>query len=224
MPRGHRLAAPREQEQQRPAAQPVAEIGDRVQRGLVGGVDVIEHDDARLRPLARRPDDRGHALQQTHLGARAVQRQRIGQVVRELGELGHEERRIRQALRRHGTRPTAGIGGPHGFAQQLDDRAIRKAGLVVVAPGGKHHRPAAPRARNELLGQPGLPDAGLALDHGQAAIRLGAGVGVDEHGQLLGAPHQRQVGRHSRAGAASRGRGAASASGGAGRVPSFTCS
>ena len=95
-----------------------------------------------------------------------------------------------------------------------------------MAAGGEHHRPAgSERAPRELVRQAGLPDAGLALDHGQAAIRLGAGVGVDERGQLLGASDERQLGRRlaGLAGAASAraGRGPPRAAPG---VPSFTCS
>ena len=222
---GHRLAAPAHHQQQRPAAQPVAEVGDRVQRGLVRGVNVVEQDDPRPRSFARRADDRGDALEHTHLGAGAVQRQCVGHSGSQARELGQKERGIRQALGRQSRGPTAWLDVAHGLAQQLDDRSVREAGLVLMAARGEHHRPLIPCPPRELLRQARLSDPGLPLDHGQAAIRLCPGVGVDERRQLVLPSHERQLGRRlAELRGGRRAQVAASVAAGGASVPSLTWS
>ena len=87
-------------------------------------------------------------------------------------------------------------GGTHGAASRR--RSMWLTASRSSSTIGPYGRPAssswqraasttAPRLRalaHELVRQPRLPDPGLPLDHGQAAIRLGAGVGVDERRQL----------------------------------------
>jgi len=84
----HRLATPADDEQQRTAVETAAEVGDRVDRGLVGAVDVVEEDDPRSATRAGRADDGAHGLQQPHAGPGAVERQRGRRVGPQRGELG----------------------------------------------------------------------------------------------------------------------------------------
>ena len=49
----HCLAAPADHQQQRPAPEPATEVGDRVDRGLIRGVDVVEEDNSRRGPRRR---------------------------------------------------------------------------------------------------------------------------------------------------------------------------
>ena len=175
MSRGHCLAAPTHDEQQRPPAQPVAEIGNRVQRGPVRGVNVIEQDDPRLWSFARRADDRGDAFQHTHLGAGAVQRQRIRHFAPRLASSG---RRSEASARRWGgstARPNhrARRGSrPRAAAR----RSVRTGGLPRPRGIGSRAPPRPPPVPSGRTRAPGaFPDPGLPLDHGQAAVRLCAG-------------------------------------------------
>ena len=188
MSRRNRLASPGKHQQQRLATQPTTEIGDRVQRRLVRGVDVIEQHDAGLRATAGGADHRRDGLQQAYLGAGSLEGQRRGQVGSQARDLGEEERGVRQTLRRNGVGP-ARLAVPYGCAQQLDDWPVGKTGLVVVTARRKHHGPAAARVARELMGQARLAYACLALYHCQTAIGTRLAVGRDQHRELAVSSH-----------------------------------
>ena len=143
---------------------------------------------------ACRADHGGHGLQQAHLCAGTAERQWIRHVRPQLCQLGQEQGGIRQAPRREGVRPPAALRVPHGLAQQLDNGPVRETGLIVMAAGGQHHGSRGPGLAHQFAGQTGLPDSRFTLDHGQAAIRSGAGVRVRERGQCLGPSDKRQLG------------------------------
>jgi hypothetical protein len=122
-------------------------------------------------------------------------RQRLLCRVAQTRELGQKERGIRQPLGRQDGGRAAGLDVDGSLAQQLDDRPVREAGLVLVAAGGEHHRPELQRVPGELVREARLPDPRLSLDHGQAAIRPRPGVGAGERRQLVAPSHERQLGR-----------------------------
>ena len=124
-----------------------------------------------------------------------LQRQRIRHIGSQARELRQKERSIRHALGRQNRGPAAGLDVTHGLAEQLDDGSVREAGLVLMASGREHHRALVPCPPRELVRQARLADPGLPLDHGQAAVRLCAGVRADQRRQLVLPSHERQLGR-----------------------------
>jgi hypothetical protein len=133
--RRHGLTAPRQQEQQRAAAQPPAQIGQDVQCRLVRGVDVVDEHDA---AGARRGEHGGHAIEQSRPRPRTPVGERDGRVLAQPGQLGREQRRVGESLRRHGVDPALGVR--QRGREQADDRPVRQPGLVLVAARGEHHR------------------------------------------------------------------------------------
>ena len=87
----HCLAAPTDHQEQRPAPEPATQVGDRVDRGLIRGVDVVKQDKSGPGPFTGRADHRCHALQQAYLGTGAVERERIGYVLPQLSQVGQEQ-------------------------------------------------------------------------------------------------------------------------------------
>ncbi len=71
------LGPPGQDEQQRPAGEPAAEVGDRVEGRVVGGMDVVEEDHAGRRPGTGGAEHGGDALEQAHLRARSAERQQV---------------------------------------------------------------------------------------------------------------------------------------------------
>ena len=105
----HRLAAPRDREQQRARREPASQVGDRADGRLIRCMHVVQEDKPGLRPFTSRADHRGYRLDQAHLRAGPVERERIGQVLSQFSQLGQEQRGIRDALRRQRGRPAVAL-------------------------------------------------------------------------------------------------------------------
>lgn len=161
-----RLAAPGEQNEQRPATQTAGEIGDRVVRRLVRALEVVHEDDPRRLAGAGGDQHRRDGLEQPGGGSGALEGGRLRDVVAEVGKLGSEVRRIRQSRYRDGLRPPMARGSLGGRVQQLDDRPVGDPSLVVVAARLEDRGALAACAPEELRGEARLPDPGLALEQG----------------------------------------------------------
>ena len=62
------LSAPRQQHEDRPAAQATGEVGQGFSRGIVDEVEVVDPDQSRHRAAGQRGQGTGDRLQQAHLG------------------------------------------------------------------------------------------------------------------------------------------------------------
>jgi hypothetical protein len=185
MPGRHPLGPPGQDQQQRPAGEPPAEVGDGVEGRVVGGVYVVHEDHAGLGSRTGSAEHGRDALDQPHLRTRPAERQQVGPVRAEGRKLGEQQPGVCQALWWDDLLPAAGFRMPRRLAQQLDDGSVRQPGLVVVASSLEHHCSGCLGAPDQLGRQAGLADAGLALDHGQPAVGTGLGVGVKQGRQLL---------------------------------------
>ena len=107
------------------------------------------------------------AVEKARLRAGPVERGR-----RRSPELGDEPRRLGRGRRRHRSRLTVAQRAPH----ELDRAAVREAGLVLDAADGRRRRAAGTRPRDELLGEPRLADARLAVEHHEPPVRADRGV------------------------------------------------
>ena len=224
---GHGLAAPADHEQQRPASEPAAQIGDRrrswprPRRGRRRAARSLRG------ALAGRAEHRGHALQQADAG-RPGRSSGSG-----AGTSALERRQLGQRAARR--RPGAAAGGRPASPMRPRPARPRAAARRPARKGAPPRRRGsgrpAPRPRRsargsrQLVAQPRLPDARLALDHGETAVGLGGGVGARERRQLprrvppaaaRGGRPRRDRRRPAMPGAAMRRRRAS--------VPSFTCS
>jgi hypothetical protein len=103
-------------------------------------VHVVEPHEPGLAAGAYGADHGCDTLEQPHLRAWPAEWGRVGREGAQPCELGQEQRRIRELLRRDEIRPAV-LLGPDGGAQQLDDGSVRQPGLVVVAACRQHGRP-----------------------------------------------------------------------------------
>ncbi len=154
----------RRQQQRPPMAEPPRQVGEELESGLVGPVDVLEHDDEGLgRPI----EDAAHGLVHPapahgagpgDLRARLEVRQQGGQV----GAGGPEK--LVGAVSQRLDQPSEG----------LDERRVRQEfGAEPHARADGNRRPARRRARCQLPDEPALADARLAAEKHHRA--LGAG-------------------------------------------------
>ena len=89
-------------------------------------------------------------------------RSRVG-----LDQLGQQPPGLGQPVPRA---PVEGRAGGQDAPQALDERPVGDPGLLLVAAAPDHRGPQRPGVAGQLVGQPGLADAGLALDHHQPPV------------------------------------------------------
>jgi hypothetical protein len=80
------------------------------------------------------------------------------------------------------------------LAQELDDRPVGKARLVVMAARNQHHTAGGPNPRGQLAGQTRLADPCLTLDDRDRPVRRGCGMRVDQRLHFGVATHERKLG------------------------------
>ena len=156
--------APREQHERRAPVEPAQPVGEQGERGVVGPLEVVDEQHASGgRGRERLP----HAVEEAHLRGGAVERRGLGQAGPRLGERGDQPGRLGERPRRGVLDPALAIAHPR--LERLDQRAVRQPGLLLVRAPREHGSAAPARVRQQLLRQPRLADAGLALDHHDVA-------------------------------------------------------
>ena len=154
------VGAARGEQEQRPAAQPAADVGEGVDRGRVGGVQVVDEHDSRHRPRAAEREQPARGVEKPLAGARLAE---AGE--RRRAELGQEPCSLAAAV--VGDVVSAQLGGA---GEQLGEHAVGEAALTRVRPGGDDAGAGAAARGEELLGEPGLAHSGLALDDRDPAV------------------------------------------------------
>ena len=162
------------------------------QRRRIGPVQVIQ--DQQQRPArGRRPQEARQAVEQPEPRLLRFQRRRkrkIRNAVTHGGDqLSDVGRADAQVITQRGRVADLHL---HIAADDLDPGPERGRARPFPAPTPQHHRAAHGRPRGQLLGQPGLADAGLARHQHDptTAGRRGIQVG-GESGQLTRTAHQR---------------------------------
>jgi hypothetical protein len=132
------------------------------ERGLVRGVEVVEHEHQRLG--VRRPAQQaGHGLEQPEAGALGLQGRR-------LGEIGEPVAQLRQDLCQRGAAVGEAVSQrvvveiARVRAQGLDPRPVRRRPPSLPAAPDEDPGIALLGGDHELLGQPALADPGLPGD------------------------------------------------------------
>ncbi len=188
---GARVVMGGDDEHRHPGEHPRHE-GQQQQRGLVGGLQVVDHDEQGALGAQRAQEQRDGVEQGE---ARAVGLQGLGDLgqVEALAHLGGEAADPAGA----GTQPPAQlvVGGARGqLADHLHPGPEGGRAAAVPAAGPDDARPGAPRLLAEGLGQARLADPGLAGEQHEAApARGGVGQRGSQVRQLLGAAQQRQL-------------------------------
>ena len=180
-PVGVGLVGPSRRQQQDAALQQApAEVAERVERCGIAPVEVVDEDNTG-RAAERVGDQPADRLE------KVLARPRLVQAGRGSGpQIGEQAGRVAaQRLRDR-------IGADRG-AQELGDHAVGEAPLAGVRTSPQHSRPTAGQCVDRLLGQPGLADARLALDHDDRPVLGDLAEGVDDAAQLGAAADQRQL-------------------------------
>ena len=130
--------------------------------------------------LEQRPRD---AVEEACLRSRAVERRS-----RRSAELGQEPRRLGGRTRRHRGRVAVAKDAPH----ELDRAAVREAGLLLDAADGRRRRPLRARPGDELVGEAGLADPGLAFEDDEPPVGPDGSVEIEQCAPLPLAPDERE--------------------------------
>ena len=176
------LRAGEADDEHRRVVDPVREMLDQVEQGLLGPVDVLEAEHERLRlgearrPLVRGPGD---------LEAAAAARDVVEHAGREPEQVRHRVARARlpelldRLLRR------VVVGDPRRRLHHLRERPVRDALPERRAPSREDARALEPR--EELLREPALADPGVAEDRHELRTPVANDTGEDvaEHVELL---------------------------------------
>ena len=162
---GRLLRAPGERPGE-PAGRAAAARGTRAPRATSASAqcDVVDHEHARPLAAGRVEQDACHAVEESRLRARPVERRR-----RRRAELGHEPRRL---ARPAPDRPQPAARRERA-AHELDRAAEREAGLAPrrSARDVATRAAATARLRDELFGEPRLADPRLAFEDDEPAVR-----------------------------------------------------
>ena len=175
---------PRQDHEQSAAREPPQPVGEQAERRVVGPVHVIHEQHSRYGPGRGGVDRRPDTVEKARLGGRAVERRR-----RSGADLSEQARRLRERALRHRRRPILVLAQPP--AQRVDHRAVGQRGLLLEGAAREHRRAPLARVRQQLLGQPRLPDARLALDHGHATVARDARPEIQQRRPLILAADER---------------------------------
>jgi len=202
------------QHQGDPAAQVADQEPEQVAGGLVGPVQVLDHQQHRaaLGQPVQHPEQQ---LEQAHGSQRGLGRPGAGRTP----ELGHQPGQLAAGPAQHPLQ-LGGVQQADQWPQRLHQRGVgRDAVADVQAAAGEGDRPAGPA--DQVVDQPGLADAGLARHHHDGGLAAGrpfegrpelSGLGVAaDHNRTGDSPghasdHRRSGPRraHARAGRACR--------------------
>ena len=158
---GLELVAVRAHEEQRAARGLAREVVHELRACVVGPLQIVDHHHD-LAPA-------GQGLEELHHRAEAPRLARLGKVgrqVRHRDALGHRGHQCRDLGERHRgeLRQRLVRCKLERLAGEVDDGLIRHRALDLVAVGGERTEIARRAVAGELLHQPGLADAGLALE------------------------------------------------------------
>ena len=175
-------------EQQLRARRAPQQVGDQLERRVVGPLEVVEQDHDRRRGgevLEQRADGAVGAVALVLQGgrgrrvARADRRQHAGE--------------LRDAVAEHPLEPV--LAEPGGVVvERVDPDAERQVLLELGAAAGQDHAAALGAAIGELLEHPRLADAGLAADGDEARVAPEAGQRSRDGRQLPPAADERALG------------------------------
>jgi hypothetical protein len=133
VPPRHLLASPGRHDRQPLAAQPPDQVGEQVERGVVGPVQVVEQEHARAGTGQRGQQRLAHALEEAALRAGAVQRGGRRQVPAQLREVGQEAGGLGEPVAAQLRHPPPGAPPRQGRPQALDERRVGELALLLVA-------------------------------------------------------------------------------------------
>lgn len=156
------LDAARAEDHRRPRADPPGDVGEQAHAQLVRPLEVLEHQEERLRAgeAAQEVGDRLEGPRRiTARGARRLALPQLRQQPRQLRPPGRGEAGRQRRLLRH----TAG-------AERVDPRRQRQDALGLVAAAEEDAAAPARRQRGQLGRQPALADARRARDAHEAAL------------------------------------------------------
>ena len=204
---GERVMAPEldipvgaDQEQVRPR-EPAGDEAQQEQRGLVGPMQVVEHD--HQRPGARGADEEvAERVEEPEARLLGLHVGRLADVAEPVGDLGDDLGYVGGPAAELPAQPDR-VGVADVRAQRLRPGPVRGLSLGLVAASPVDAGAADPGVGRELLGRPRLADPGIPRDQqqppatGVRALELGAhllelGVATDEHapGQALERVHR----------------------------------
>ena len=177
-----RVAFPGEHRQERQLGEPPDEEGQQLRRGVVGPVDVVDHDGAGGAGSAERAGEGvADRVVEAGLRARRVERLGRGQIGAAGREHRHEARQLDEVVRRD---PLGEIGAEgRRAAQQLGDEPEREARLALMAPHRDDRRTVLGQPARQLLDDPALPRAGIAGHAHQPAAAAHLAPGVQQQGE-----------------------------------------
>ena len=182
---GRRLfRAPGEHQQHPTVAQAAGEKREHLERRGVGPVGVVDHEHAGTLAGDSLQQRARHAVEKPRLRARPVERSGGRSA-----ELRHQPGGLGRGCGRHRSLPAVAQRAAHEF----DRAAVREAGLLLDAPHRRRRRASGTRPRDELLGEAGLPDPGLAFEDDEPSVRPGGRVGLQQLGPLALPADERQL-------------------------------
>ena len=199
---GRGRGAPGQQHQQRAAREPAQAVGEQPDRGLVGPLRVVDEEDPGRRAGRGDGERLPHPVEEARLRGRAVERRRRGGA-----EVGQQPRGLGERALRHRRDPGRVLA--QALAQRGDERAVGERRLLLVGAAAQQRRAALAGVRDQLLGEPGLADAGLALEHGDPSVGADPAVQLDQRAPVVLATDERRGARRrlrGRRGGVRRGR------------------
>ena len=163
--------------------------GEQIAGGLIGPLEVFDHEDHRCGP-GEPLDDAEHQFEEPGL-AIPVELGIIGDVLGPFGELREQAGEL-QTVGSEDRREPSPLDGPDESAKTLDEGCIRDATATELKARAGHDMSAALRCRRrEALDEPRLADAGLATDDDRPPDAVsGRGQRVVEASELCGTPDE----------------------------------
>ena len=160
------------------------------QRGLVGGVQVVEHEHERLRRRGAL-QERGERVEEPEARALGLDGGDGRQVGQDRAQLGQQLRDVDRAGAELGAQRLH-LGAADVRAQRLHPRPVRGRAARLPAAPDEHLRAARPGPRGQLLREPALADPRLADEQAQApAARDRVVEAGGELGELALTPDER---------------------------------
>ncbi len=142
-------------EQVEPVAHAPVQVVEQRERGIVGPVQVVDKEEHGAQ-LAGRPENLGNPLEEAAAAALGVQLRRLRQLAVALARLRDDARQLGQPKRIH----VAEIDLRDSLPQCLGHWAIGQRTLRLVAARPQDGHIIQRQALEELIGEPGLADAG----------------------------------------------------------------
>ena len=199
---GRGRGPPGQQHEQRAAREPAQAVGEQPDRRVVGPLRVVDEEDPRRRAGRGDGERLPHAVEEARLRRRAVERRRRGGA-----EVGQQPRGLGERALRHRRDPGRVLA--QALAQRGDERAVGERRLLLVGAAAQQRGAALAGVRDQLLGEPGLADAGLALDYGDPPVGADPAVQLHQRAPVVLAADERRGARRrlrGRRGVVRRGR------------------